>query len=224
MPRPRTVPEKQPYLLGYSAATSVFSPLATAIQLCKEVERLKVTLQKAEGDLAEVTCRGRTTEIDLAEDECDRLKVTLQNKMSGHVFHEDIDASQSITGTAQQEISAVTSHKVDAKERRRPLCGCPQRAQLDSWEWHVLQEETSKDSKARIHGAIQRVGGGSREGAEMLLCPSLSLTSPFKSQLGSPVSHFLRKRCNKHVSPLEPAGRCPPKLAASGFATGSTLR
>ena len=35
MPRPRTVAEKQPYLLGYSAAISVFSPLATALQLCK---------------------------------------------------------------------------------------------------------------------------------------------------------------------------------------------
>lgn len=33
--RPRTVGEKQPYLLGYSAAISVFSPCATAFQLCK---------------------------------------------------------------------------------------------------------------------------------------------------------------------------------------------
>ena len=35
MMRPRTVGEKQPYLLGYSAAISVFSPCATAFQLCK---------------------------------------------------------------------------------------------------------------------------------------------------------------------------------------------
>ena len=35
MPRSRTTAEKQPYLLGYSACISLFSPIATAFQLCK---------------------------------------------------------------------------------------------------------------------------------------------------------------------------------------------
>ena len=33
--RPKTLAEKQPYLLGYAAGISVISPAATAWQLCK---------------------------------------------------------------------------------------------------------------------------------------------------------------------------------------------
>lgn len=51
--RSRTLYEKQPYLLGYSAAISVFSPCATAWQLCK-IYNKSVPLPRLAGLAAQI--------------------------------------------------------------------------------------------------------------------------------------------------------------------------